>query len=94
MHPDPNGPTRPDSEVSLVLFGSHPRGLSVPRREALLGNLPAAVDLLGRRRAGEIPEADIDAYVSLQWMRWNGGTLALTSNGQSLVDLVTARHPA
>ena len=54
------------------------------RREALRDALLAAVDLLHRRRANEIHEDDIDDYVALKWLEWNGGGLRLTASGDTV----------
>lgn len=56
----------------------------VPRREALREGLPATVSLLNRRRAAEIAEHDIDDYVTLNWLEWNGGGLRLTATGENV----------
>ena len=50
--------------------------------QALCESFSAAADALLLRRAGDIQEADIDAFVALQWMDWHGGTLRLTALGQ------------
>lgn len=44
----------------------------------------AAVDTLHRRRAADIPEADIEGYVSLDWLEWHGGGLRLTPTGENM----------
>jgi len=54
------------------------------RREALRDALPNAVDLLARRRAGDIPDGYIDDYVALNWLEWNGGGLRLTMTGDNV----------
>lgn len=61
------------------------------RREALRDTLLATVDLLYRRRASEIEEADIDDYVTLKWLEWNGGGLRLTASGDTLCRQLRAR---
>ena len=40
------------------------------RRERLRRSLPATVELLQSRQADRIDDADIDAYVSLNWLEW------------------------
>jgi hypothetical protein len=72
---------RPVSPVSPQR--QHPRS-SGPRLEALRTALPATVGLLKAHRAGEIAELDIDDYVSLNWMEWNGGSLQLTVTGSNV----------
>jgi hypothetical protein len=57
---------------------------ALARRDALRDELPAAVELLRQRRAGDINDSDIDDYVALQWLEWHGGTLRLTATGQNL----------
>ena len=53
-------------------------------REALRAALPATVDMLHRRRASEIPDGYIDAYVALHWLEWHGGGLRVTATGQNV----------
>lgn len=76
--------------LSLTLRDVRGSGVSPERRDLLAGRLPDAAHSLRRRRACEVPPADIDDYVSLQWLRWHGGTLALTTNGQAVRDMVAA----
>jgi hypothetical protein len=59
------------------------------RREALRSKLLGTVDLLKRRRAGEISERDIDDYVALNWLEWNGGGLRLTTTGLNVCKQLT-----
>lgn len=54
------------------------------RRESLRQALPGTADMLMRRRASEIAEGDIDAYVILNWLEWNGGGLRLTTTGSNI----------
>ena len=61
------------------------------RREALRDALLATVDLLHRRRASEIQEDDIDDYVALKWLEWNGGGLRLTASGDTVCRQMRAR---
>lgn len=56
----------------------------VSRHDTLRDKLLATVDLLKRRRAGEIDEGTIDDYVALHWMEWHGGSLRLTTTGENL----------
>lgn len=55
-----------------------------PRVDALRGTLLSTVELLQHRRAGEIAERDIDDYVALNWLEWNGGSLRLTVTGDNI----------
>lgn len=52
--------------------------------DALRIELPHVVQLLNRRRAGEIEEAIIDDMVSLSWLEWSGGSLQLTTVGSNI----------
>ncbi len=54
------------------------------RRERLRRGLPATVELLQNRQADRIDDADIDAYVSLNWLEWHGGGLRLTITGRNV----------
>jgi len=54
------------------------------RRERLRRSLPATVELLQNRQADRINDADIDAYVSLNWLEWHGGGLRLTITGRNV----------
>jgi hypothetical protein len=62
-----------------------------PRQEALRDALPATVALLHSRRARDIPEADIDAYVALNWLEWQGGSLKLTTTGANICRQMVVR---
>jgi hypothetical protein len=61
------------------------------RKEALRGALPATVDLLVRRRAGEIDDGDIEDYVALNWLEWHGGSLRLTETGRNVCAQLNGR---
>lgn len=61
------------------------------RRDALRESLLDHMELLRRRRAGDIPEVDIDDYVTLNWLEWNGGGLRLTAVGENVCKQLTAR---
>ncbi|MFM9927365.1 hypothetical protein VLK31_30605 [Variovorax sp. H27-G14] len=54
------------------------------RRERLRRALPATVELLQSRQADRIDDADIDAYVGLNWLEWHGGGLRLTITGRNV----------
>lgn len=58
--------------------------LDATRREVLRNELLATVDLLKRRRAGEIDGAAIADYVALHWLEWHGGSLRLTTTGENI----------
>lgn len=54
------------------------------RQEVLRATLLSTADLLKRRCAGQIGDDLIDAYVSMGWLEWNGGSLRLTEVGMNL----------
>ncbi len=54
------------------------------RRPDLQERILQTVDLLNRRLASEIPSEDIDDYVALHWLEWNGGGLRLTTTGENI----------
>lgn len=54
------------------------------RREQLRQMLPATVDYLRRRRADLIRPTDIDDYVAIGWLEWQGGSLRLTETGNNV----------
>jgi len=54
------------------------------RRPDLQDKILQTVDLLNRRLASEIPSDDIDDYVALHWLEWNGGGLRLTTTGENV----------
>jgi hypothetical protein len=58
--------------------------LSRPRVDELRADLPTTVDLLHRRRAAQIPVDRLDAYVDLDWLKWDGGLLRLTPTGENI----------
>jgi len=53
-------------------------------KAALKARFTAAVDTLHRRQASQIPEADIDSYVQLDWLEWHGGGLRVTPTGENV----------
>jgi hypothetical protein len=63
------------------------------RRDALREALPVTVDLLRRRRAADIAERDIDDYVALNWLEWNGGGLRLTAVGENVCKQLASQLP-
>ena len=63
------------------------------RRDALRDALPVTVELLRRRRAADIAERDIDDYVTLNWLEWNGGGLRLTAVGENVCKQLAAQIP-
>jgi len=54
------------------------------RRERLRMALPAAAELLRTRQAGRIAAGDIDDFVELNWLEWDGGMLRLTITGANV----------
>ena len=62
------------------------------RHERLRTGLQAIADSLRRRRASEIAEADIDAFVALDWLEWHGGDLRLTLTGRNVCAQSSAVH--
>lgn len=66
---------------------------SADRRDALREALPVTVELLRRRRAADIAERDIDDYVALNWLEWNGGGLRLTAVGENVCKQLAAQLP-
>jgi hypothetical protein len=64
------------------------------RSEGLRAALPSAIELLRRRRCSEIPSADIDEYVALDWFEWHGGSLRVTQVGENVRRQVVAQQPA
>lgn len=54
------------------------------RRDRLRLALPATVAQLKLRQAGQIDADDIDAYVTLNWLEWQGGGLRLTITGKNV----------
>ena len=70
---------------------SRPECTPEQRREALRTALPATAELLKRRRAAEIAPADIDDYVAMNWLEWNGGGLRLTTTGDNVCKQLAPR---
>jgi hypothetical protein len=54
------------------------------RKDALRDALPQTWSLLKAHRASDIATQDIDDYVALNWMEWNGGSLQLTVTGSNV----------
>lgn len=61
------------------------------RLDALRATLLPTVSLLKAHRAAEINERDIDDYVALNWMEWNGGSLQLTVTGDNVCKQLRVR---
>ena len=53
-------------------------------RERLRQGLPLTVERLNHRKADQIDDSDIDAYVGLNWLEWQGGGLRLTITGKNV----------
>jgi hypothetical protein len=62
------------------------------RNEGLREGLPAAIDMLRRRRCSEIPSGYIDGYVALDWFEWHGGGLRVTQVGENVCRQVVAQQ--
>ena len=54
------------------------------RRERLRLALPATAAMLRERHADQIDADDIEAYVALNWLEWQGGGLRLTITGKNV----------
>jgi hypothetical protein len=54
------------------------------RRDRLRLALPATVAQLKLRHADQIDVDDIEAYVALNWLEWQGGGLRLTITGKNV----------
>lgn len=81
-----NGPARPRARrprASTKGAVTPPPALPT-RLEALRDALVACVDLLKQRRADLIPPSDIDEFIDLDWMVWDGGNLTLTLTGSNI----------
>jgi predicted RNase H-like nuclease len=59
-------------------------------RERLRQGLPLTVERLKFRQADQIADSDIDAYVGLNWLEWQGGGLRLTITGKNVCAQMTA----
>ena len=83
-----NGPARPRARRprASTKGNATPPGAVVPptRLEVLREALVACVDLLKQRRADLIPPGDIDEFIDLDWMVWDGGNLTLTLTGSNI----------
>ncbi len=60
------------------------------RKERLRLALPAAVELLRTRQAGLISATQIDDFVAMNWLEWQGGTLKLTVTGTNVCSQLRA----
>ena len=65
--------------------------MTIARRDELRNSLPATVALLYKRQAQLIADGEIDEYVTLRWLEWNGGSLRLTTAGQLICDQVSSQ---
>ncbi|RZL03474.1 MAG: hypothetical protein EOP36_04500 [Rubrivivax sp.] len=81
-----NGPARPRARrprASAKGAATPPAALPT-RLETLRDALVHCVDLLKQRRADLIPPSDIDEFIDLDWMVWDGGNLTLTLTGSNI----------
>ena len=62
------------------------------RRDALALALPAAINMLWKCRAADVPPGHLDDYVALGWMRWAAGRLIITPQGTAVRDTMIARE--
>jgi hypothetical protein len=62
------------------------------RSEELRHEFLATVDSLQRRRADLISESLVDAYVELNWLEWNGGSLRVTETGKNMCGQMRAAN--
>ena len=76
--------SRPLSAQALAAGGR--AGVGPEWCESLARQLVDVVNMLWRRQASRIPETNLDAYLSLRWLRWEGGALVLTTLGQAVHD--------
>lgn len=53
-------------------------------RDRLRLALPATAEQLKLRQADQIDADDIEAYVALNWLEWQGGGLRLTITGKNV----------
>lgn len=54
------------------------------RLESLRDALLSTVDLLQRRRAGQVRDGLLNDYVEMNWLEWHGGSLRLTVTGTNV----------
>ncbi len=63
--------------------------LAIPNPRSRLSQLRSALASsmasLDRRRAADIPNGYIDDYVALNWLKWDGGHLRLTTVGSNIL---------
>jgi hypothetical protein len=76
---------QPDSPQ--VLAAARRSGLPTAHCYELGRQLPVAMASLWRRHAAEVPDGDLDAYVSFGWLAWSGGALVLTPMGSAIHDM-------
>jgi hypothetical protein len=64
------------------------------RREALAQVLPLHIEMLGQRRAAEVPGGDVQDYLALGWLRWAGSRIVITPMGMGIRNVAVAgkRH--
>lgn len=59
--------------------------------DVLRTSLLPTVEFLNRRRADLIAPELIEAYVTLNWMEWHGGSLRLTVTGRNICAQLSVR---
>jgi hypothetical protein len=98
---EPNGPARPRARrprastkgaTTPSSNGHHQDAPAAPTRlDELRDALVACVERLKQRRADLIPPKDIDDFIALDWMVWDGGNLSLTLTGSNICRQARAR---
>lgn len=87
-----NGPARPRARRPRTSAKSVAAPPALPTRlDTLRDALVHCVDLLKQRRADLIPPSDIDEFIDLDWMVWDGGNLTLTLTGSNICRQARAR---
>ena len=66
-----------------------PLSAETVRRDRLRLALPATAEQLKLRHADQIDADDIEAYVALNWLEWQGGGLRLTITGKNVCAQMT-----
>ncbi|HSV69067.1 MAG TPA: hypothetical protein VLI72_03055 [Methylibium sp.] len=64
---------------------------ALPSDAELVRSLPVAIELMRSQRTADVPTGHLDAYIARGWMRWAGGRLIVTVQGQAVRDGANAQ---
>jgi hypothetical protein len=90
---DPTITTHAMASISQTRASAKANETEAAEHERLRQALPATAEHLRLHQAGRIDDDDIEAYVRLNWLEWQGGGLRLTITGRNVCAQVAPMEP-